>query len=636
MTTTAAVYDLIVQTEGTQELTQLQNQVQKFTAQMVSAQKSAASFTGPSKQMSRAIADASSSFRNAAYQISDFFVMIEGGVSPVKALALQLPQMAAGMGGFAVAAAAATGIIIPFAANLEIVQENLDRIIGYSTGLATVLTGKFILGLTAANGGFIAATRSALAFAVSLQGIKTAIIGTGLGALAVLIGEAVAAFIRLKEQTGSWGQTIVTVYEAAKDSIGQLVQAFMKIPEISSAVWKAFSGYATEAFGYILQGWASIQTRLAEFMDSMGASNLASQMRSVAEATQGYAQSMANAAAEAKKGWAESGDVFSRIFVPTDAQKKVMNAFWGDYQGSLTAATAAQQDHAAAQKAVSDATASTAYALESYRRGLEAARTPLQAVTADLAAAEENLRKFGQFLAPDEYQLALQQIDGLKAKLAELTAQSAESQSVWSSLGATLGEAFGKIPDTLASGLTDAFMAFIDGTKSAEKAFKEFAVTFLKQVTQMVIQALLLRAITAGIGMAFGDGGAFSGGKLLPFANGGAFAGGKQIKAFASGGVVSSPVAFPMAGGRTGLMGEAGPEAIMPLTRRNGRLGVEGSPVNVKINNYTGANVSAQRGPDGSINIDVVEKELAARVARGGSPLSKGFEAGYGLRRAGR
>jgi phage-related minor tail protein len=44
---------------------------------------------------------------------------------------------------------------------------------------------------------------------------------------------------------------------------------------------------------------------------------------------------------------------------------------------------------------------------------------------------------------------------------------------------------------------------------------------------------------------------------------------------FARGGVVSAPTAFPMRGG-TGLMGEAGPEAIMPLRRGpDGRLGVE-------------------------------------------------------------
>ncbi|WP_010137996.1 phage tail tape measure protein [Oceanicola sp. S124] len=48
----------------------------------------------------------------------------------------------------------------------------------------------------------------------------------------------------------------------------------------------------------------------------------------------------------------------------------------------------------------------------------------------------------------------------------------------------------------------------------------------------------------------------------------------QNVMPFAKGGVVSSPTYFPMTGG-TGLMGEAGPEAIMPLSRgADGRLGV--------------------------------------------------------------
>lgn len=60
------------------------------------------------------------------------------------------------------------------------------------------------------------------------------------------------------------------------------------------------------------------------------------------------------------------------------------------------------------------------------------------------------------------------------------------------------------------------------------------------------------------------DGGAWSGGVQM-FANGAAF----------TNSVVSKPTAFGMAGGQTGVMGEAGPEAIMPLTRTaGGQLGV--------------------------------------------------------------
>ncbi|MGR3542441.1 MAG: phage tail tape measure protein [Hasllibacter sp.] len=61
---------------------------------------------------------------------------------------------------------------------------------------------------------------------------------------------------------------------------------------------------------------------------------------------------------------------------------------------------------------------------------------------------------------------------------------------------------------------------------------------------------------------------------------------------FAKGGVVGGPVAFPMRGG-AGLMGEAGPEAILPLARgADGSLGVRaggggGGATHVTVNVHT-------------------------------------------------
>ena len=78
---------------------------------------------------------------------------------------------------------------------------------------------------------------------------------------------------------------------------------------------------------------------------------------------------------------------------------------------------------------------------------------------------------------------------------------------------------------------------------------------------------------------------------LLPFEKGGSFSQGR-VMPFANGGVVNGPVTFPMRGGM-GLMGEAGPEAIMPLSRGvDGRLGVRsagggGRPVQVVMNIQT-------------------------------------------------
>ena len=95
--------------------------------------------------------------------------------------------------------------------------------------------------------------------------------------------------------------------------------------------------------------------------------------------------------------------------------------------------------------------------------------------------------------------------------------------------------------------------------------------------SMMPVQTALGSFLGSGLSAAFGGG----------FAKGGAFSGGR-VRAFAKGGVVEGATAFPMRGG-TGLMGEAGPEAIMPLTRApDGSLGVRSSggqkAINVTIN----------------------------------------------------
>jgi phage-related minor tail protein len=61
----------------------------------------------------------------------------------------------------------------------------------------------------------------------------------------------------------------------------------------------------------------------------------------------------------------------------------------------------------------------------------------------------------------------------------------------------------------------------------------------------------------------------------------GSLAGG--VKPFADGGVVNSPLLFPLKGG-TGLAGEAGPEAIIPLARgADGKLGVRGGSGGARV-----------------------------------------------------
>lgn len=123
----------------------------------------------------------------------------------------------------------------------------------------------------------------------------------------------------------------------------------------------------------------------------------------------------------------------------------------------------------------------------------------------------------------------------------------------------------------IGSGLRRAFDGLVfDGIKLSDA---------LKSVSQSIsdtVYNIALKPIQNSVGslLAGGINGVLSG--MMPFEKGGSFAQGR-IMPFAKGGVVSSPTQFPMRGG-TGLMGEAGPEAIMPLTRgADGSLGVAAS-----------------------------------------------------------
>lgn len=123
-------------------------------------------------------------------------------------------------------------------------------------------------------------------------------------------------------------------------------------------------------------------------------------------------------------------------------------------------------------------------------------------------------------------------------------------------VGQTIGNAFGNF-----------LMDIVTGTENVADAFKKMAVQIINELFRILVVEKLVQSISKAVSNSvsgfFADGAAFSGGNVVPFARGG---------------VVGSPTMFPMAGGRTGLMGEAGPEAIMPLKRgKNGKLGVEAS-----------------------------------------------------------
>lgn len=143
-------------------------------------------------------------------------------------------------------------------------------------------------------------------------------------------------------------------------------------------------------------------------------------------------------------------------------------------------------------------------------------------------------------------------------------------------------EAMAQVANTAASQMSQAFMSIVDGSASASDAFRSMAQAILKQAFELAVINPILNSLFGGVDgfdllpslFKLADGGVFQNGNATAFARGAAFSGGNVIP-FAGGGVVASPTFFPMRNGSTGLMGEAGPEAIMPLKRgSDGKLGV--------------------------------------------------------------
>lgn len=170
--------------------------------------------------------------------------------------------------------------------------------------------------------------------------------------------------------------------------------------------------------------------------------------------------------------------------------------------------------------------------------------------------------------------------DSLGAAAGMAASFEAELRRMREALGAT-GKDVATLERGFSRGLRRAFDGvLLDGMKLSD------ALDVLARSMIQTTYTSAIKPVTDHFGNLLGDGVTRLVQGLLPFADGGSFAQGR-VMPFANGGVVGGPTRFPMRGG-FGLMGEAGPEAIMPLTRgADGKLGVRSAgsaAVNVVMN----------------------------------------------------
>jgi tape measure domain-containing protein len=148
--------------------------------------------------------------------------------------------------------------------------------------------------------------------------------------------------------------------------------------------------------------------------------------------------------------------------------------------------------------------------------------------------------------------------------LKKTTAAGIAAQQMWTS-----------VKGTLVSVAEDGIKGVINGTKTfkdiqldAMNAITDAAIKYLVELIRIKFETIAINAIGGGAGGGAGGAGGFASLFAGLFEKGGAFKG--NVKPFANGDIVRGPTMF-------GLAGEAGDEAIMPLTRVGGKLGVQAS-----------------------------------------------------------
>ena len=265
----------------------------------------------------------------------------------------------------------------------------------------------------------------------------------------------------------------------------------------------------------------------------------------------------------------------------------------------------------------------------------------------ELDEARESLEDWQQELS-DKIALALMDIEGFSSQAAVIIGDMTAHLAAMSLDGMLNGlKAVGK-----------AFATGGDAAENFQQAMAEMSQQILDQLPMMFLQAGL-QLISQGqwqLGLGFiaaaGSTAIISGyvdgrtQEATKNAHGNIFDEyGKAARAFADGGtftnqIVSTPTLFRHGGG-LGLMGEAGPEAIMPLTRMpNGDLGVQtagnSAQVIVNIINNSGAEVRQEEYDDGmgGKQIDVIIGEMVNRHIAAGK-ADRALGARYGTRAVG-
>jgi hypothetical protein len=447
----------------------------------------------------------------------------------------------------------------------------------------------------------------------------------------IISPEDVGRAIELKERMDAAQKTLAEKWKPVQDDLAKLGmnyhESWVGITEsLASAV-----GYATALYTALnkVPDWFAKKIGGASVWQSITDATTTPESRAASEASLGISSDPRDVAsvgqntkltaalqnhANVTRGMQQATDIQSAV--RGDTSKKPTDAK-ADVNDSVDRAINTLQRHTEQTKADTQAVGLGDAALAKFRAqaaetaavqangGKETAEQAekfktLQQAASDAAGALAKTRvnsdiSFGRqtaFLTPEDVAIA-KQLAGIYGS--DVPKALASSEAAELRFNNALKDVSQSIQGPLTTGLTD----ILDGTKSVSQGFADMGRIIVRSLEEAMVKMLIvaplmqtLRSLMGGFGVGGGGGilggilGLFGGGSAeakafaggtTPMAKGGAFDRSNAIP-FARGGIFDSPTLFKFANGGSmsnGVMGEAGPEAIMPLSRGpGGKLGV--------------------------------------------------------------
>jgi hypothetical protein len=418
------------------------------------------------------------------------------------------------------------------------------------------------------------------------------------------------------------GDTLIDIAKYAAGAVAALENLRASLNDIIRAVNDAEKGFAAslrfqpeQAESYYQAASSFAEAASSRFNATADVATAASN-RVVAA----YAKAKGAAAEGLGTGGTEGGDVDLSTLGKTPKAKKVktpVDTTYRDYMKQLTEALKLYEN------ATEDSVKVTINQIDAWNKAadtLNNAADPLRQYLADSAKLVE-LKKNSN-LTDQAFALEMK---NLNQRYDDQTQKLYENSDAYKANQLAIqqhADALQKLKDTwgfVADAAGEATQSIIEHTESLGTAVRRMVATIISQLAKLALEKFATQLLS----------GLFpTGPSQVNFGSLSDAAANVKIPGLAAGGVIGAPTMFA-AGGGIGIAGEAGPEMIAPLRRdSSGNMGVGAVAPKVVVNNYAGADVGVTQTPQG-VQIDVMRRQIADDIRRGGNPVSAALEGTY-------